>query len=603
MMNPSINSVDIESATAFIRHELRTPINAIVGYGEMVQEELAEANSPLTEEIDTLLVEAQKLLEIINLFVKHSDGEDKSDFQKLFSTIPHSTNFSITNIILNCDSLLEAEECTNELELTEDIRKIKLAALRLQGLVNNIESIFTNFLESLNPGNGTGLSPDFIFPSSSNTNEISLGNIKTNGVDSRELLKGKILVVDDNPSNLDLFFQHLTRKGHAVTTCLSAKDALGLLQSQNYDLILLDLLMPETNGDQFLEYLKTSVEFQHIPVIIVSALDEFESIIRCIEMGAEDFLPKPFDPVLLKARIGSSLEKKRLRDQEKLYTQQVEALSEMMAKELEKGRQMQKNFLPAHLLTRSGWEFSAYFSPAQQLAGDFYDLFELPGDRLGIVVADVCDKGVGAALFMGLFRSLIRIFSGQAALDGLINPSFNLPSGQGLLDVNLDNLLNNINFEPLESIKLINNYVAINHGEASMFATIFFGILEPSSGKLSYINGGHEPVFIVDSNHQLKTKLTSTGPAVGMLPDLQFKTAEIILQPGDLLLSYTDGVTEAKSPTGNFFGKEKLLNALGSSFNSVDQLMLNIKDSLEEHMGEAQQFDDITLLAIKFQRT
>ncbi|WLT37285.1 response regulator [Synechocystis sp. B12] len=275
----------------------------------MVQEELAEANSPLTEEIDTLLVEAQKLLEIINLFVKHSDGEDKSDFQKLFSTIPHSTNFSITNIILNCDSLLEAEECTNELELTEDIRKIKLAALRLQGLVNNIESIFTNFLESLNPGNETGLSPDSIFSSSSNTNEISLGNIKTNGVDSRELLKGKILVVDDNPSNLDLFFQHLTRKGHVVTTCLSAKDALDLLQSQNYDLILLDLLMPETNGDQFLEYLKTSVEFQHIPVIIVSALDEFESIIRCIEMGAEDFLPKPFDPVLLKARIGSSLEK------------------------------------------------------------------------------------------------------------------------------------------------------------------------------------------------------------------------------------------------------------------------------------------------------
>ena len=601
-MNPSINSVDIESATAFIRHELRTPINAIVGYGEMVQEELAEAESPLTKELDALLVEAKKLLGIINSFVKHSDGEDRSDFHKLFSTIPHSTNFSITKIILVCDGLLKVEECTSQSELVEDIKKIKIAALRLQGLVNNIESIFTNFLESLNPVHEADLSPQSNFPSSSNINEITLGNIKTNGVDSRELLKGKILVVDDNPSNLDLFFQHLTRKGHAVTTCLSAKEALVLLKSQSYDLILLDLLMPETNGDQFLEYLKTSAEFQHIPVIMVSALDEFESIIRCIEMGAEDFLPKPFDPVLLKARIGSSLEKKRLRDQEKLYTQQVEALSEMMAKELDKGRQMQKNFLPAHLLTRNGWEFAAYFSPAQQLAGDFYDLFELPGDRLGVVVADVCDKGVGAALFMGLFRSLIRIFSGQAALDGLINPSFNLPSGQDL-EVNLDNLLNSINFEPLESIKLINNYVAINHGEASMFATIFFGILEPSTGKLSYINGGHEPVFIVDNNHQLKTKLGSTGPAVGMLPDLEFKTAEIILQPGDLLLSYTDGVTEAKSPTGNFFGKEKLLKALGSSFNSVDQLMLNIKDSLEEHMGEAQQFDDITLLAIKFQTT
>ncbi|QUS61945.1 SpoIIE family protein phosphatase [Synechocystis sp. PCC 7339] len=600
MMNHSIKSVDIESATAFIRHELRTPINAIVGYGEMVQEELTDANSPLAEELDALLVEAQKLLEAINLFVKHSDGEEKSDFHKLFSTIPHSTNSSITKIILSCNNLLKAEECVNQLGLTEDIKKIELAALRLQGLVNNIESIFTNFLESLNPVHEADLSPQLTSASSSTTNEIILGSIKTNSIEGRELLTGKILVVDDSPSNLDLFFQHLTRKGHTVTTCLSAKEALNLLESQSYDLILLDLLMPETNGDQFLEYLKTSVEFQHIPVIIVSALDEFQSIIRCIEMGAEDFLPKPFDPVLLKARIGSSLEKKRLRDQEKLYTQQVEALSKIMAKELEKGRQMQKNFLPAHLLTRKGWEFTAYFSPAQQLAGDFYDLFELPGDRLGVVVADVCDKGVGAALFMGLFRSLIRIFSGQAALDGLINPSFNLPGGQDL-KINLNDLLDGVNFEPLESIKLINNYVAFNHSEASMFATIFFGILEPSTGKLSYINGGHEPVFIVDANHQLKAKLTSTGPAVGMLPDLEFKTGAVILEPGDLLLSYTDGVTEAKSPAGNFFGKEKLLEALGSQFNSVDQLMLNIKNSLGEHMGEAEQFDDITLLAVKFQ--
>ncbi|WP_228015990.1 histidine kinase dimerization/phospho-acceptor domain-containing protein [Synechocystis salina] len=122
-MNHSIKSVDIESATAFIRHELRTPINAIVGYGEMVQEELTEANSPLAEELDELLVEAQKLLETINLFVKHSDGEEKSDFHKLFSTIPHSTNFSITKIILACDSLLKSEEYPNQLEINEDIKK------------------------------------------------------------------------------------------------------------------------------------------------------------------------------------------------------------------------------------------------------------------------------------------------------------------------------------------------------------------------------------------------------------------------------------------------------------------------------------------------
>ena len=153
----------------------------------------------------------------------------------------------------------------------------------------------------------------------------------------------------------------------------------------------------------------------------------FKALFDALKWGAEDYLPKPFDPILLKARIDSSLEKKRLRDKEKLYTQQVEALSAAMAKELDKGRQMQKNFLPADLLTEEGWEFEAYFSPARELAGDFYDLFELPGYSIGLVVADVCDKGVGAALFMGLFRSLIRIFSGQVAVDGLTAPSSSIP--------------------------------------------------------------------------------------------------------------------------------------------------------------------------------
>ncbi len=586
MVNP-VSEVNMENATAFIRHELRTPINAIVGYGEMVQEDLEENDSGLLPEINILLLETQKLLEIINVLVKQSDVNEKEnkDLKKLFVSIPHSTNPLIEKIISYTEGFLAR---LDDSDTKEDIKKILLAAERLRNLVNNVESIFSDFLESLKTAE---IPPELNFRIPNLESLDKSGKLEKNQLDQEfDSAIGNILVIDDNASNLDLLSRHLTRKGHVVTTSLSAKEALTLLESTNYDLILLDLIMPETNGDQFLEYLKTNSRFQHIPVIMISALDEFQSIIRCIEMGAEDYLPKQFDPILLKARIDSSLEKKRLRDKEKLYTQQVEALSAAMAKELDKGRQMQKNFLPADLLTEEGWEFAAYFSPARELAGDFYDLFELPGYSIGLVVADVCDKGVGAALFMGLFRSLIRIFSGQVAVDGLTAPSSSIPE----LPSN-----SSVNFEPLTAIKLINDYVAINHGDASMFATIFFGVLELDKGRLTYISGGHEPVFIIDTDHKIKTVLRSTGPAVGMLPGLDFKIGEIILEHNEFLVAYTDGVTEAKSEEGNFFSKEKLIEVLESDYSSSKELIDNIEHLLKQHIGEADQFDDITLLALK----
>jgi serine phosphatase RsbU (regulator of sigma subunit) len=147
-----------------------------------------------------------------------------------------------------------------------------------------------------------------------------------------------------------------------------------------------------------------------IPVIMISALNEIESVVRCIEMGAEDYLPKPFDPVLLRARVTASPEKKHLRDIERLYAQSME-------KELEIGRKIQSSFFPDLLPELPGWEIATFFQASNQVAGDFYDAFLLSNPRVvGLVVADVCDKGVGSALFMAVIRSLIRIFSGQTHL-------------------------------------------------------------------------------------------------------------------------------------------------------------------------------------------
>jgi sigma-B regulation protein RsbU (phosphoserine phosphatase) len=278
--------------------------------------------------------------------------------------------------------------------------------------------------------------------------------------------------------------------------------------------------------------------------------------------------------------------------------QQVEAYSQVLNNELEKGRQMQLNFLPDQLLQMPGWETAAFFKPARQVAGDFYDIFQLPGGGIGFVVADVCDKGVGAALFMALFRSLIRVFSGQTSLDGLP-----LTCNETLLDEPApfvdSSSLDPTHIAALKAVKLTNNYIALNHGDLAMFATLFFGILDPVSGSLSYINGGHEPLFIVGPDGGVKERLSFTGPAVGIEPEMDFRIQQAHMISGDILLGYTDGVTEAVASDGEFFTMDRLVSLLEIPASTATELLDRIAGSLQEHVGGADQFDDITMLAIR----
>jgi serine phosphatase RsbU (regulator of sigma subunit) len=278
--------------------------------------------------------------------------------------------------------------------------------------------------------------------------------------------------------------------------------------------------------------------------------------------------------------------------------QQVEAYSQVLNNELENGRRIQINFLPNQLLQMPGWETAAFFKPARQVAGDFYDIFQLPGGGIGFVVADVCDKGVGAALFMALFRSLIRVFSGQTALDGLP-----LTCSETLLDEPArfadSSSLDPTHITALKAVKLTNNYIALNHGDLAMFATLFFGILDPVSGSLSYINGGHEPLFIVEPAGGVKEHLSFTGPAVGIEPEIDFKIQQTHMESGDILLGYTDGVTEACASDGAFFTMERLMSLLETPASTATELLDRIASSLQKHVGGADQFDDITLLAIR----
>ena len=378
----------------------------------------------------------------------------------------------------------------------------------------------------------------------------------------------RILVVDDVEVNRDLLARRLKQQGHDVGIAENGRKALEKLRSESFDLVLLDIMMPEMDGYQVLGEVMADPALKHLPVIMISAVTEMESVVKCVEMGATDYLPKPFNPVLLKARVGATLEKKRLRDKERLYAKSLE-------RELEIGREIQKSFLPEKLPVFPGWQIGARFAPARQVAGDFYDAFPLAAPGIvGLVVSDVCDKGVGAALFMALFRSLLR--SAATAEPASASPSATLAG----------------------VVRQTNDYIAITHSKASMFATLFFGALDTATGELHYVNGGHEaPVLFSSSGGGIRARLSPTGPAVGMMAEASFEVASERLAPGEGLLAFTDGVTDAKGPTGRF-GEKKLLSLLGRENRSAAGILDAVGAAIDEHVGGAEQADDITMLAV-----
>jgi serine phosphatase RsbU (regulator of sigma subunit) len=379
-----------------------------------------------------------------------------------------------------------------------------------------------------------------------------------------EAAPAELLVVDDIEANRDLLARRLQKLGHRVSLAEDGEQALAMLAAQPFDLVLLDITMPGMDGYQVLETMKADPRLSELPVVMVSAIDESESITRCLKLGADDYLPKPFDPAVMRARVESSLARKRLRDAERRQLRAVE-------RELEIGREIQIGFLPASIPAPEGWDIAARFVPARQVAGDFYDVVPLGAQRLLLVVADVCDKGVGAALYMALFRSLIRVIAMQHA---------DAESG-ALLE---------------RTAGLVSDYIATEHGDANMFATAFLAVVDPADGTLAFVNAGHDAPMLARQGGGAVARLPACGVALGMLPGQCYQAQHTRLEPGDRLLAFTDGVTEAGGPAeplGEAGVLAEFEQARGTAGALLDALLARAAP------GESEsQADDITMLAV-----
>jgi|GEM_PF-392807 len=328
---------------AHMRHELRTPLNAIIGYSEMLLEEAEDlGQGELISGLQKVHEAGRQLLSLVNNILDPLKIEAAVNFdpESFGASIRKELHTPLSQVISYCKRLLEDAEGLGQEAFISDTQKIHAAGNRLSALIDDILNFSSkpevNTMDlSLKTSDTLTMVQDVM----TTIRPLGEGHVR-----APEIEQNLILVVDDNETNRDMLSRRLEREGYPVVVAENGRRALEMIQARKFDLVLLDMMMPEMNGYQVLEYMKMDPTLRHIPVIMISAMDEIDSVVRCIEMGAEDYLPKPFNPVLLKARIGASLERKRLHDREVSYRQQLEAFNENLEQRVEAATAQIKNY-------------------------------------------------------------------------------------------------------------------------------------------------------------------------------------------------------------------------------------------------------------------
>ena len=290
------------ASLAHLRHELRTPLNHVLGYSEMLLEDAGDA-SALAVELRQVRGEGRALLAVVEESLSPTRVEESGpDLGRLASALSAPL-----------DRLGEAVERLGRLASEGGSGAVAADAERIAAAVSRLRTLVEGW--AAGPERGAGPTPAAAAPSGATAQGERRAAVRGPSV-----APATILVVDDDEENRELLTRRLAREGHKVRAATGGLEALALLQSEPVDLVLLDVMMPDLDGPAVLERLKQDPERRHIPVLMISALNETASVVRSIELGAEDYLPKPCDAVLLRARIGACLEKKRLRDQEARHT-------------------------------------------------------------------------------------------------------------------------------------------------------------------------------------------------------------------------------------------------------------------------------------------
>ena len=378
--------------------------------------------------------------------------------------------------------------------------------------------------------------------------------------------KAHILVVDDNEDNRDLLCRRLQRQGHKVTTAENGQRALDLISQTPFDLVLLDIMMPVMDGFEVLSRIKADSSLRDLPVIVISAGTEMDQVVRCVELGAEDYLSKPFNASLLRARIGSSLEKKFLRDADLRSKQALEEVNRKLSTELLEAAEYVRSLLPLPLNSEviTDWQFL----PCTYLGGDSFGYRWLDEDRFATYLLDVCGHGVGAALLSITVMDVLE--------------------GLSLNDTDF--------FNPASVLSALNRAYPMEKHNGKFF-TAWYGVYDRRDSTLTYASAGHPPAVLIDSKSR-RTLLKTPGPSIGLLPAPSYAAATVPVDRPSKLMLFSDGVYENIKPDGSVMNLDEFLRHIENvPWNSTSESLLNLIREVCPFPFE----DDFSLVQITFQ--
>ena len=403
-----------------------------------------------------------------------------------------------------------------------------------------------------------------------------------------ELKNMEIMVVDDTPNNLRLLLKILKEQDYKVRPVPSGKLALAAVEVSAPDLILLDINMPDVNGYEVCAQLKKNEKTREIPVVFLSAMNETLDKVKAFEVGGIDYITKPFHVKEVLARVKTHLKLYLLQRQMEETNNNLETIVKKRTDELLKlrtiqhqieldlnvAREIQKSILPQQTLVletdKSKIVISAETKSARRVGGDFYDFCPLDENRVFFCIGDVSGKGIPAALFMAIVKTLIRV------------------EAKRLLS-------------PVDIILAANSFL-LEENDSCMFASVFCGIIDVLAGKIKYCNAGHTAPLINIGGKNYKILASHKDTVVGILSaeGEDYFTEEIAFRKGDKMFLYSDGITEAINKEKEQFGLKKLENVLNDTTSLKSANIISfVSSALKKHTKTEDQADDITMMMVE----
>jgi sigma-B regulation protein RsbU (phosphoserine phosphatase) len=534
-----------------LKHSVRTLLNHIVGYGDILQQEALDSSEEgLGAVYKSISVFALQLRDLALVYFCEAGSEPEAERRAELERGIYGLLYDIIGLVQKAKRDIDTHSASAG-RFLEDTARILEAA---NGIVELFESkLYTGADEA--PAQDEAGSE---LPASLASVDFDLAP-----------RCGRILIVDDNQFNRELLARHLERQGHVVCQASDGRLALEILCQASFDLLILDLMMPGLNGYQLLEKVKADGRLKDIHVIVISSLSDSQSIARCIQLGAEDFLPREFEPVILRARIESCLEKRFLKAKEELCLAAVRDSERHLRDGFLEGAAYVRGLLPERL-DRPSLGTDWVFLPSLSLGGDVFGYHALDDTRYALYLLDVSGHGIGAALYSATLMNLLKTQALPSTDFG--NPSSVIARLNGAFQMEEQN---------------------------NLYFTAWYGVWNSETRELSFSSAGGPPALLFLPGGGVE-RLETEGTAVGVDEDSAYRTAIEKLPPGSVLYLYSDGAFEITLRDGDILGLDAFTGIVaGANARRGGALLPGLVETLRGLSASGRFEDDVSLVEFR----